>query len=115
MTCRLFIACWPDGIKGPVRILDFQGYFTAIMPALLDVTGATCPQTMRGRAAGPLIVIMLRSCVCGSARKQSVALCAPCLKVCTLNGVQKCALYAAMVDGGSVGAKCGHNRIKQSV
>ncbi len=51
--CTPFIAHWPDGIKNPGRISDYQSHFIDIMATIVDVSGATYPKTIRGEQVTP--------------------------------------------------------------
>jgi arylsulfatase len=48
------IACWPARIRNGGRIDDTPGHLIDLMPTVLELTGATYPETHRGEALPPL-------------------------------------------------------------
>ncbi len=48
------IVSWPDGIKTAGAFRDHTGHLIDIMPTLVELTGATYPETSRGQAIPPM-------------------------------------------------------------
>ena len=49
-----FIVHWPNKIRGQGKIITDQGFITDIMASIIDVSGATYPQTYKGNTIVPL-------------------------------------------------------------
>lgn len=48
-SCTPLIASWEKGIEGKNRISDFAGHFIDFMPTILEVTGASYPDSINGQ------------------------------------------------------------------
>jgi arylsulfatase A-like enzyme len=51
--CTPMIASWPGVIKNQGGITDHRGHFIDIMPTLMDVAGASYPETHKGHSITP--------------------------------------------------------------